>query len=417
MAKYGQKRHFAYPSQTLFKPISSTKFVPFASLNMKDKELVTLRSKEMQNGGKSLYLDYSVDGIRHKEYLHMYIVPERTKIDRLQNVETMKTAQAMKAKKIVDLQNGVAGFRTKRKKDVLLLDYLEQQKDSYAKQGKTEYSNTIGKILAWLRLYGKNVALRQVDKDYILDFLGFTRKGVPDIKEKDKEKKRGRKMSTKKGLSDVTVHAYYQTLSTQFNNAVRDHLMERNPIHDLTAAERPKAPESERAYLTYDEVQRLVQTECGNSQVKQAFLFACFTGLRLGDIESLTWNEIKQAPDGGLEVGTRQNKTQRMVYVPISGNAMKFLPERGRKNEKVFRLVSRSVIGELLNTWTKRAKIDKHISFHCSRHTYATLLLTYGADLYTVSKLLGHSDIGVTQIYAKIVDQKKQEAVNLIPKL
>lgn len=388
---------------------------------MKEKETVTLRKRPMKNGGESLFLDFTIDGVRYKEYLHMYIVPERTRIDKLQNIETLKTAQALKAKRIVDLQNGLSEFTAKRQKDITLTEYLEQQAVSYDKQGKNRYAETIRKIKSWLERYGHRIALRRVDKNYLINFFEFARKGIPKEERKECEKQRrkvlvGRHMNLADGLSDGTISTYYSTLGTLFNNAVREHLINRNPLHDMSASEKPKRPESEREYLTLEEVRKLIDTRCGNEMVKKAFLFSCFTGLRLGDVEDLTWDMIRETANG-KEVATRMNKTKQLVYVPLSENAQSFLPQFWPERGKIFNLPSRTDIGSDIRHWVKRAGIKKHITFHCSRHTYATLLLTYGADIYTVSKLLGHSDVSITQVYAKVIDKKKQEAVDLIPKL
>lgn len=377
---------------------------------MKEKELVTLRKKALANGGESLFLDYTIDGIRYKEYLKMYLVPEKTKLDKLQNIETLKTAQGMKASKIVELQNGIGGFK-KRAKDILLEDYLREEQQAYELAGKIEYSKTIGKLLSWAKLYGKRKSLRDIDREYLLGFFRYleTEKNI-----KQKKEKKGRKRSIA-GLSEGTVNMYSQVLSTMFNNAVRKHYIEHNPIKELDLSERPKRPESEREFLTLDEVRKLQETQCGNEEVKRAFLFGCFTGLRLSDVEKLSASEIRQTVDG-YEVGTRQQKTRSLIYVPLSENALSILPAELPEGP-VFKLPSRPEINRYIAAWVKKAGIKKKITFHCSRHTYATLLLTYGADIYTVSKLLGHTDVATTQIYAKVIDEKKVKAVNMIPKI
>ena len=79
--------------------------------------------------------------------------------------------------------------------------------------------------------------------------------------------------------------------------------------------------------------------------------------------------------------------------------------------------IAESTITKRLAKWINTANITKRITFHCARHTFATLLLTFGTDIYTVSKLLGHRNITTTQVYAKIIDTKKQTAVETIPKL
>ena len=114
-----------------------------------------------------------------------------------------------------------------------------------------------------------------------------------------------------------------------------------------------------------------------------------------------------------------QQKTGEPVYIPLSANALQWLPNRGRKGDSanVFELPHVSTIEKWLGHWAEEAGVTKHLTYHVSRHTFATLTLAYGADLYTVSKLMGHSNVQTTQIYAKIVDENKRKAVELIPKL
>lgn len=358
------------------------------------KELVTLRSRPTKDGGGSLYLDYIYNGSRKREFLHLYIVPGATKVDAIQNEETMKVANAMKAKRTVELQEGRLSIRHRRK-DLKLSEYLGAQIERYEQARKRSYALTLTKIRRWLGEYGKDVALAGVDTEYLLGFVKYMEDN---------------------GLAQGTIHTYFANLVTVFNNAIRDDLLDTNPAKKIDRTRLPKKPDSEREYLTLAELKRLAATPCGSPEVKSAFLFACFTGLRLGDVERLCWESVRET-EAGSQLELRQQKTKKVAYIPLSANALAQLPEKRRKTGKVFALPSRNSIGETLRALVKRAGISKRITFHCSRHTYATLLLTYGADLYTVSKLMGHTDIATTQIYAKIVDNKKREAVNLIPEL
>lgn len=158
-----------------------------------------------------------------------------------------------------------------------------------------------------------------------------------------------------------------------------------------------------------------------DNDVKPAFLFACFTGLRYSDIYRLTWGELATGPDGNTRIETKMKKTGKDLYMPLSENALQWLPERGNKPDtsRVFcKLPDQAGNADArLHTLAKHAGIGKKVSFHVARHTFATLTLTYGADLYTVSKLLGHTNVRTTRIYAKIVDANKCKAVNLIPEL
>ena len=364
------------------------------STKNESKELVTLRERATKGGGASLYLDYMLDGIRTREFLRMYLVPELGKLDAIKNNETRKLALAMKAKKILELQEGRSGIRKKIRHDKTLIDFLKEQQQYYAERNKPCHVRTIGKIIRWIGKYGKRTTLLTVDKDYVLGWC---------------------KYMSDEGLAEGTVWTLFGNLNTLFNNAYRAGDMPENPIKRIDTIDRPRSPESMREYLTLEEITQLKAAQCGNADVKAAFLFSCFTGLRLSDIEALQWEQIKDSGNG-MQVEAKQIKTHRVVYIPLSDNAIAQLPQ-ARGSGPVFKLPARSEIGSNIHRWVKRAEINKHITFHCARHTYATLLLTYGADIYTVSKLLGHTNVITTQLYAKIIDEKKKQAVNLIPSI
>lgn len=362
---------------------------------MKVKELVYLREKPNRNGGSALFLDYYINGVRYKEYLKMYIVPERTKMDKYLNAETRKTALAIKAKRVLEIQNSQGGFRKPIKmKDMLVSDFLVEQSKRYIDWGKEEYAKTLIKIAKWIGKY-KRDNLRNVDAGYLEGLFIFLKKH---------------------GRSDNTIYLYYSTLRTQFNNAYKLGLIADNPFNKMEANQKPKKPENHREYLTLEELRKLMATPCKDPLVAKAFLFSCFTGLRISDIEALTWDKILKT-DSGYQIEATQKKTKKIVVVPLSENAINQLPPMPKKGGKVWNLVSRSEINRRVQQWVKAAGIDKHISFHCSRHTCATTMLTCGVDIYTVSSILGHTNIETTQIYAKIVDAKKVAAVNLVPTL
>ena len=159
-----------------------------------------------------------------------------------------------------------------------------------------------------------------------------------------------------------------------------------------------------------------METPSNDEQTKMAFLFACFCGLRLSDIKDLKWQDIKYNADGGAVVSKIQVKTRQSIVVPLSANALEWLPDRGKAKDKdaVFDLHSHFSINRSVKKWAKDAQIEKNVTFHLSRHTFATTLLTLGADIYTTSKLLGHQNLRTTQIYAEVVSKKKVEAVNLM---
>lgn len=215
-------------------------------------------------------------------------------------------------------------------------------------------------------------------------------------------------------IKPATQHIYYSCLCGALNAAVRAEIILNNPFDKIASTEKIKVPESTRAYLTIDEVKQLIATDCKRENVKNAFLFSCFCGLRYSDICAITWGQITQ--DGEqMRLQLKMQKTKDMLYLPISEQAQKYMPNRGTAsaNDPIFNIFTEVYTNTIIAEWAKAAGITKKVSFHVARHTFATMMLTLGADLYTTSKLLGHTKLETTQVYAKIVNKKKDEAVNL----
>lgn len=373
----------------------------------KAKEPVRLRMKTLANGSKSLYLDVYREGKRQYEFLKLYLIPESTAADKQQNIETLRTANAIKSQRVVALQNEEAGFKKAKGGKADLIEYLQLLADEYKRQGSSQAEVTL-LLINHLQAYnnGKKVMLQDVTAEYLLGFAEYL-KGAAD----GRYKKAGRK------LAKNTQQHYFNRLGVALNEAVRRGLIAGNPTRRLTKAQRPKGHTAARAYLTFDELRVLAATESPSFATKQAFLFSCFCGLRLCDVKRLSWRDIKTMSDGSKQIEIRQQKTDEMLYLPLSENALKWLPERQRGTDKVFQLLSMRMIENHLKAWVSAAGIDKHITFHCARHTFATLELTFGADIYHVSKLLGHTNVKTSQVYANVINENKKKAVNLIPTL
>jgi integrase len=172
--------------------------------------------------------------------------------------------------------------------------------------------------------------------------------------------------------------------------------------------------ESRREYLTVEELNTLASTECDRPILKRAALFSALTGLRHCDIQKLRWSEVQK--DGeNYRLNFTQQKTKGVEYMPISEQAYSLCGEQQAPERLVFEdLPDPSWISKPLERWIKSAGITRRITFHCFRHTYATLQLAGGTDIYTVSKMLGHTNVRTTQVYAKVVDEKKEKATDVI---
>jgi len=172
--------------------------------------------------------------------------------------------------------------------------------------------------------------------------------------------------------------------------------------------------ESRREYLTLDELNTLVETPCELEVLKRAALFSALTGLRHSDIQKLTWSEIS-IENYQSKINFTQKKTKGVEYMPISLQSLQLCGEIGLPNELVFKnLTNPAWISRPLKKWIESAGITKKITFHNFRHTFATLQLSSGTDIYTVSKMLGHTNVKTTQVYAKVVDEKKNKAAQAI---
>lgn len=172
--------------------------------------------------------------------------------------------------------------------------------------------------------------------------------------------------------------------------------------------------ESRREHLTLDELNTLAQTPCDNPIIKRAALFSALTGIRHVDIKKIKWREIVKEGDH-YRINFTQQKTKGVEYTPISAQAYQLCGERLDDNRLVFEgLPDPSWISKPLERWVKTAGITKHITFHCFRHSYATLQLELGTDIYTIKSMLGHTNVKTTQIYSHIVDSAKEKAANTI---
>lgn len=366
------------------------------------KEPVKVRTKKLADGSESYYLDIYVDGKRSYEFLKLYLLPEINPMIKEQNRATKVAVEAIKSKRIIELTHSKAGLKkTSIRSKMLLDDWMETYLAEQERKG-VRGLKLLRTVCRMLPLYRKKVRMQEIDKEWCLDFIDWiqhtykTRWGKP--------------------LSPKSTADYVGYFSTALNAAVRAEVIPENPFMTLAATERIKVPESKREYLTIDEIKVLIDTECPREDVKRAYLFSCYCGLRLSDVYALRWKDI--ILDGEqYRMSTVMKKTTTPIYLPLSRHAIRWLPERNGEGDelKIFDgLPAEPNINKVLAKWVETAKIAKKITYHTSRHTFATMMLTLGADLYTVSKLLGHANVKNTQIYAKIVDSKKVEAVNLV---
>lgn len=360
------------------------------------KEIVHLRQKPLKNGGASFYLDIYLDGRRSYEFLKLYTRPEKTRADRDFNKQVMQTANAAKAQRIIELQNAQHGVAQRPK--VWLYGFVAQLIEAHSSEAtKLTWRNFANHLEQFTQ---RDILIGDIDVRFVDGFKRYL------------ETATSAKYPTRP-LSNNTQSLYFAKLKATINEAQRLGIIDKNPgklSHNITLQD------SERPFLTIDELRALITTPCSDPETRRAFLFSCLTGLRRSDIEQLTWANI-QAVDGATRIVFTQKKTKGREYLDISEQAEQLLGNRKSGEIRVFKLPNVTATNRIIDKWTHAAGIVKNLTFHCARHTFATMLLANGVDIFTVSKLLGHRNVSTTQIYAKVLDEAKRRAVNQFPRV
>lgn len=377
---------------------------------------VSLRQKKISKGRKSLYLDF-YPPIPHpetgeptrREFLGLYIYEKpKTPIDKQHNTETLKIGESIRQKR-ENFLNKPEIYSQYEKEQLRLKELGEQCFIEYFTKlaNKRKASNHDN----WVS------ALNYLDTftNGSLKFADLNQKFLEDFKEYLLTTKSNR--SNKTTLSQNSAVSYFNKVKAALKQAYKDGILQ----YDLNAKISPiKAAETRREYLTLDELNKLVQTPCNDVLLKRAALFSALTGLRFSDIQKMTWGELEYINGQGYFLNFNQKKTKGVEVLPISEQAYSFTegtenPKDMPQDNPVFEGLKYSAYhNKHLFQWIGAAGITKDITFHCFRHTFATLQLFNGTDIYTVSKMLGHKDLKTTQVYAKIVDEAKRTAANKI---
>ena len=251
------------------------------------KEPIRIRRKKLKNGNVSLYLDIYLNGKREYEFPKLYLIPEKTKADREANRQTLQLVNSIKARRIVEIQNGEHGFKSAYASDTLFFDYYRAM---CARRLGTESTGNWGNwksCLKHLLKYEPNERIKfsQITPEWVQGFRDYLEKDAHAWSCDDRDRIKDHPLSRNSRVS------YFNKLRACLNQAYEDHIIPYNPIRGIEGF---KAEEGTRMYLTIEEVQRLAQTECEYPAIKRAFLFSCLTGLRRSDVIRLTWGDVHQ---------------------------------------------------------------------------------------------------------------------------
>lgn len=368
---------------------------------------IKIRQRKPKDGQIRLFLDIynpNAKKARTNKTLDLFLYENPTPTQKKSNKETMDAAEKIRSKYTLELaydNNGLSDLNTKDKSSIDFIDYfLEQTEIRY--ESKNNYGNWDSVHKHLQKFCPDGIPINQVDAKWLTDFKNYLQYSA--------------KKKSNEPLSQSSLHSYFNKVKACLNQAHRDELIIKNPSHIVKGF---KEGDVQREYLTFEELQKAVEIDCAIPNMKTAFIFSCLTGLRWSDIVNLTWGDLQHSEsDDYWFIRFRQQKTKGAETLPIQLQARNLLGDIGDKDERVFKGLKYSAWHNLkLQQWMMKAGISKTITFHCARHTYATLQMTNGTDIYTISKLLGHRELKTTQLYAKIIDQKKIKASNAIPKI
>ena len=358
---------------------------------------VTLRKRELPSGKITLYLDFyppirnpRTMEMSRREYLGIYLTKNpRTPADRTINAEKLKQAEAIRAQRELSLINEQFGFIDKTKQKMDFLDYFKNKLSAHDQKWEKVYQH-----------FKKYVNGKCTFADVTVDLCNGFRTYLMNAKQLKHDSR---------SLSQNSAAGYWSTFRGLLALALKEKYLIENINESLDKIE---TQDTRRQFLTVEEVQALYNTPCREPVLKAASLFSCLTGLRFSDILALKWENFEIYPDGGHCIRLRTEKTDAEALNPISQEAYELCGEKS--TGLVFKGFKKSMLQNILPKWLQSAGITKHITFHCFRHTFATLLVSSGSEIYTVSKMLTHKNVSTTQIYADLIDKKKRQAAEII---
>lgn len=355
---------------------------------------VKLRERKLAKGAIKYYLDIYSSGNRHYEFLDVKIEATDSK-----SVKTEKKniAKLIRSQRELELITESTNYTPKHLKNINFFDYAE----NFVKNYKKKDIRMIEASLKKFTLYSSNRNLRMIDitpslmngfKEFLIDSCSLKRE---------------------------TPYNYFTRFKKILKEAELDGLLKVSPTANIRFPRKNNIDEIKKQILNSEELQLLAITPCGNKEIKKAFLFACFTGLGYAEIKNLKWIHIKKD-----RLVSRREKTDQKIDIKLKENILTLLGKRRKNQDPVFNLtnekgnyISDNGVNKCLKNWVKRAKIDKHITFYCGRHTFATQLLQYGANLKTVADALGHTNTRNTIKYLNYIDNLKDDAVDNVPDL
>ena len=373
-----------------------------------------LYARILPDGRESLYLEYymgynKADGVvkvnRHKEQLKLYLYTNpRTPIERTQNKETLELAKKIRFERSQQLLESGEGYRLKRQRQVDFIDYFQTYIDNYTKKDVVMLKIALQRFKDFLSdtpeytKYLNGIKPDQLSRDMMLDFTEYLQ---------TRSKGEGAK-------------SLYQRFKKVINYAIDHDVMVKNPCKGVTI----KIDENvlTKDVLSQDEITTLMATHYNfeSPTIRRAFIFSLYSGLRYCDVKALTFGNVDFSNRLLMfeQHKTKGHSANSGVVIPLNDGLLALIgqPQEGEgKDTLIFPLPSHEACNLALERWVTRAGINKHITWHCARHSFATNILSNGANIKTVSSLMGHSSLKYTEKYTRAVDKLKADAINTLP--
>ena len=381
-----------------------------------------LKQKRLSDGNFSLYLDYYLGRVnvtdeatgevvskvqRKREFLSLTLLATpRTPIERQQNKETLALAQKIRFEREQELKESVRGYRLKKERDINFLDYFQAYIDDYKKKDIRMMHIALSRFRDFLKetpeynKFARHIKPEQLTRDMMLAFTEYLQT-----------------RSVGEGAKSI-----YQRFKKVINYAIEHDVITKNPCTGITIKVDNQILRKD--ILSLEEIDTLIKThyENENPNIQRAFIFCLYCGLRFCDVKDLTYKNVDYS---NKLLKFEQNKTRGHssssgVVIPLNDGLISLIgdrPDGEGINELIFPLPSYEMCLKALKRWVKRAGINKHISWHCARHSFAVNILNNGANIKTVSSLLGHSGLKHTEKYTRAVDKLKEDAINSLPEL
>lgn len=380
-----------------------------------------LGAKVLSDGRESLFLDYYLGYTmvysekhdrmvarkdRKREYLSLYLwQAPRTPLERQQNKETLELAKKIRFEKGQEVLLSLEGYRLKKERDINFLDYYQDYINKYTRKDIRMVKNSLDCFKAFLsetpeyNKFSKTIKPEQIDKDMVMAFVEYLQSYY----------------------NGETPKAYYARFKKVILHAVEHDIISKNPCNKISI--KIDDGQLKKDVLSQDEILLLLSNkhQDENPNIRRAFIFCLYTGIRFCDVKDLTFANVDYS---NKLLKFEQNKTKGHsassgVVIPLNDGLLKLIgePESDNRNELIFPLPSHTMCLKALRRWTKRAGINKHITWHCARHSFAVNILNNGANIKTVASLLGHSGLKHTEKYTRAIDSLKQDAINSLPTL